>query len=44
MLRGCSLGGISMTCHGLDADCPQTRSDAPAADIPADVPPDQTNI
>jgi 4,5-DOPA dioxygenase extradiol len=44
MLRGCSLGGISLTCHGLAADCPQTRSDAPAADIPADVPPDQTNI
>jgi 4,5-DOPA dioxygenase extradiol len=43
MLRGCSLGGISMTCHGLGASCPESRSGAPAADIPGGVPPDQTN-
>lgn len=43
MLAGCSLGGISMTCHGLGAQCPESASGAPAADIPGDVPPDQTN-
>lgn len=43
-LEGYAMGGLSMTCHGLDAPCPTPASAAPAGSIPAQLPPDQANI
>lgn len=43
LLRGHSLGGISMTCFGLGCDVHLAASGEPAAEIPARVPPDSTN-
>ncbi len=43
ILPGYAYGGLSMTCHGIDARCPASASEAPAAPIPAGLPPDQTN-
>ena len=44
LLRGYSMGSLSMTCYGLGTDfAPQGRTEG-AAELPPDVPPDQTNI
>lgn len=44
LLRGYALGSLSMTCYRAGVtDCPATYK-AGAAGLPADVPPDQTNI
>jgi len=44
LVRGYSMGSISMTCYGLDAGM-ELRSDATcAARLPEGVPPDQTNM
>lgn len=43
LVRGYSMGSLSMTCYGVGAEdiC---REEAGAAGLPADVPADQTNI
>jgi 4,5-DOPA dioxygenase extradiol len=43
LVRGYSMGSLSMTCYGVGANvtCEQEKG---AATIPHDVPPDQTNI
>jgi 4,5-DOPA dioxygenase extradiol len=43
LVDGCAMGSLSMTSYtlGLDVDAP--ASAAPAAEIPADVPPEATN-
>jgi 4,5-DOPA dioxygenase extradiol len=43
IVRGYSMGSISMTCYGLDAGGPACGDGNGAALIPADVPADQTN-
>lgn len=44
LVRGYSMGGISMTCVGLDAELELRKDPTCAARLPAGVPPDQTNI
>lgn len=44
LLRGYSMGSISMTCYGIDAKVEQQTEGSSAAPLPADVPPDQTNM
>lgn len=44
LLRGYSMGSISMTCYGIDADVGQQADGSSAAQLPAAVPPDQTNM
>lgn len=44
IVRGYSMGSISMTCHALGADLSGERQGEDAAVVPRDVPPDQTNI
>ena len=44
LLRGCSLGSLSMTCYGIGAELELQKDPSCAARLPADVPPDQTNI
>ena len=44
LLRGYSMGSLSMTCFGLGAELAQKTGDHSAAVIPSGVPPDQTNI
>jgi len=45
LLRGYSMGSISMTCYGIDADVDLASAEADgAATLPADVPADQSNI
>ena len=43
LVRGHAMGSISMTCYGLgtEVDCKDALG---AAVLPADVPPDQTNM
>jgi 4,5-DOPA dioxygenase extradiol len=44
LVHGYSMGSISMTCYGIDADTP-LRGDADcAAGLPSHVPPEQTNM
>lgn len=44
LLRGYSMGSISMTCYGLGADVELRKDPTCAAQLPADVPPEQTNM
>lgn len=44
LVRGYSMGGISMTCVGLDAELELRKDPTCAARLPDGVPPDQTNI
>jgi len=44
LLRGYSMGSISMTCFGLGADVELRKDPTCAAQLPADIPPDQTNM
>ena len=43
LLRGYALGSISMTCYGLGTQANPAGLAHGAADLPSDVPPDQTN-
>jgi len=43
-VRGYSMGSISMSCYGLGADLDLRRDPTRAARLPANVPPEQTNI
>ena len=43
LLRGYAMGGISMTCFGLDVPVELRRNPHHAAGLPAEVPADQTN-
>jgi 4,5-DOPA dioxygenase extradiol len=44
LVRGHSLGSISMTCYGLGTQALGCKEGDGAATLPADVPPDQTNM
>lgn len=44
LVRGYSMGSISMTCFGLGAEIELRGKGSCAAVLPPDVPPDQTNI
>lgn len=43
LVRGYSMGSLSMTCYGVGMDA-QCRDGDDAATLPHDVPPDQTNV
>lgn len=44
LVRGCTLGSISMTCFGVGTAALPTLEGGPAAGVPGDVPADQTNL
>jgi 4,5-DOPA dioxygenase extradiol len=44
LIRGCTLGSVSMTCYGVGIDGARCAAGGDAAGVPADVPPDQTNL
>ena len=44
LVRGYSMGSISMTCYGLGAEVELRKDAACAARLPRGVPPDQTNM
>jgi 4,5-DOPA dioxygenase extradiol len=44
IVRGYSMGSLSMTCHALGMRQPHETDAADAATLPRDIPPDQTNI
>lgn len=44
LMRGCTLGSISMTCYGVGMEGMACTEGADAAGVPTDVPPDQTNL
>ncbi|HEY1146150.1 MAG TPA: 4,5-DOPA dioxygenase extradiol [Allosphingosinicella sp.] len=44
LVRGYSMGSISMSCYGLGADIELRKDPTCAARLPAGVPPEQTNI
>ncbi len=44
LLRGYAMGSVSMTCYGLGAELELRKDPTCAARIPADVPPEQTNM
>ena len=44
LVRGCTLGSVSMTCHGVGTDEIGCSRGGAAAGVPSDVPPDQTNL
>jgi 4,5-DOPA dioxygenase extradiol len=44
LLRGYALGSISMSCYGLGTEISLPANPTGAADLPRDVPPDQTNV
>ena len=43
LVRGYSLGSISMTCYGVGVDCSCEEASG-SAELPGDVPPEQTNM
>ena len=44
LIRGYSMGSISMTCYGLGVTVELRKNPTCAAQLPAGVPPDQTNM
>ena len=44
LVRGCTLGSISMTCYGAGTDGVACTQGGAGADVPTGVPPDQTNV
>lgn len=44
LVRGYSMGSISMSCYGLGAEIELRKNPTCAARLPAGVPPEQTNI
>jgi 4,5-DOPA dioxygenase extradiol len=44
LVRGCTLGSISMTCFGVGTGGLGCTQGGAAAEVPGDVPPDQTNL
>jgi 4,5-DOPA dioxygenase extradiol len=44
LLRGYSMGSISMTCYGIGAEVELRKDPTCAARLPAGVPPEQTNM
>ena len=44
LVRGCTLGSVSMTCYGVGVEGIESTDGGIAADVPNDVPPDQTNL
>jgi len=44
LVRGCTLGSVSMTCHGVGIDGIDCEKGGAAGTIPGDVPADQTNL
>ena len=44
LVRGYSMGSISMTCYGIGADVELCKDPTCAARLPAGVPPEQTNM
>ena len=44
LLRGYSMGSISMTCYGIGADVELRKDPTCSARLPAGVPPEQTNM
>jgi 4,5-DOPA dioxygenase extradiol len=43
LVRGCTLGSVSMTCYGVGIDGIERAAGGAAAPVPGDVPADQTN-
>lgn len=43
LIRGCTLGSLSMTCYGVGIEAAASADGGAAAGVPRDVPPDQTN-
>ena len=44
LVRGCTLGSVSMTCYGVGIEGIEYTEGGSAAGVPSDVPPDQTNL
>lgn len=44
LVRGCTLGSVSMSCYGVGTEEIGCTIGGAAAAVPADVPPDQTNL
>lgn len=44
LVRGCTLGSVSMTCYGVGTEGIGCTQGGAAAAVPSDVPPDQTNL
>ena len=44
LVRGCTLGSVSMTCYGIGTDGIGCTNGGAAAGVPSGVPPDQTNL
>lgn len=44
LVRGCSLGSVSMTCYGAGTEGIGCTRGGAGAEVPSDVPPDQTNL
>ena len=43
LIRGYAMGSISMSCYGIGTDVQLHQNPAESAELPEDVPPDQTN-
>ena len=44
LVRGCTLGSISMTCYGVGTEGMGCTNGGAGAEVPRDVPPEQTNL